>query len=204
MQNKIKAIVFDLGNVLIPFDFKIFVERINELKPGLGNKFFDFFKTNYELHRDFERGRIPEMEFVNTLLKVLEDIIDPETFCNYYADIFSVNGDVVSLLPVLKNNYKLFLLSNTDLIHEKYGWRKYDFFVHFEKLILSHEVGAVKPEEEIYKAVEKASGFLPEEHIFIDDIIDYVNAAKEYGWDAVQFTSYENLYRDLREKEILI
>jgi glucose-1-phosphatase len=202
-QNKFKAIVFDLGNVLIPFDNKIFINKLNSIKDGIGDKLYDFYKSNYHIHRDFERGEISESEFVNKMLEVLEDIIDPETFCNYYADIFSLNEDVISLLPGLKKNYKLFLLSNTDSIHEKYGWRKYDFFIHFEKLILSHEIGAVKPAEKIYRAVEKASGFMPEEHIFIDDIIEYVNAAKELGWDAIQFVDYPTLLKDLKERNIL-
>ncbi len=203
MKKLYKAIVFDLGNVLIPFDFRIFIGKINKLKPGLGDKFSNFFKSNYHFHRDFERGKIPEEEFINKMLAVIEDIIDPETFCNYYADIFSLNEEVIALLPQLKRNYKLFLLSNTDPIHEKYGWRKYDFFIHFEKLILSHKVGAVKPEKEIYKAVEIASGFLPEEHFFIDDIIDYINAAKDLGWGAVQFVDYATLEKDLKERNIL-
>ena len=203
-QNKFKAIVFDLGNVLIPFDNKIFVNRLNSIKNGIGDKLYDFYKSNYHFHRNFERGQIPEEEFISKMLDVIEDLINPETFCNYYADIFSLNEEVIALLPQLKINYKLYLLSNTDPIHEKYGWRKYDFFIHFDKLILSHKVGAVKPEEKIYRAVEKASGFLPEEHFFIDDIIDYVNAAKDFGWDAVQFSSYENLVKNLKEKDILI
>lgn len=203
-QNKLKAIVFDLGNVLIPFDNKIFVNRLNSIKNGIGDNLYDFYKSNYHFHRNFERGQIPEEEFISKMLDVIEDLINPETFCNYYADIFSLNEEVIALLPQLKKNYKLFLLSNTDPIHEKYGWRKYDFFIHFDKLILSHKVGAVKPEEKIYRAVEKASGFLPEEHFFIDDIIDYVNAAKDFGWDAVQFSSYENLVKNLKEKDILI
>ncbi len=202
-QNKFKAIVFDLGNVLIPFDNKIFVNKINKIKPGLGDKLFEFYNSNYHFHRDFERGNIPEEEFINKMLEIIDDIIDPETFCNYYADIFSLNEEVIVLLPQLKKDYKLFLLSNTDPIHEKYGWRKYDFLHHFEKLILSHETGAVKPEEKIYRTVEAASGFLPDEHFFIDDIPEYVEAAKMLGWDAVQFTSYENLVYRLKEKNIL-
>ena len=203
MKQKYKAIVFDLGNVLIPFDNKIFVNRLNNTKKGIGDKLYDFYKSNYHFHRDFERGIILEEEFINKMLAVIENIIDPETFCNYYADIFSLNEEVIALLPKLKKNYKLFLLSNTDPIHEKYGWRKYDFFIHFEKLILSHKVGALKPEKEIYKAVEIASGFLPEEHFFIDDIIDYINAAKDLCWGAVQFVDYATLEKDLRERNIL-
>ena len=60
-------------------------------------------------------------------------------------------------------------------------------------LILSHEVGSVKPEEKIYRAVEEASGFSTKEHFYIDDIQEYVDAAKILGWDAVLFESYDKL-----------
>ena len=199
----IKAIVFDLGNVLIPFNYNRFTNKINGIKPGLGDRFSEFYHGNYHLHRDFEKGILSEQVFIAKMIEALEDKIDPKTFCKYYSDIFSLNEDVVSLLPVLKKGYKLFLLSNTNSIHEKYGWREYDFFHNFEKLILSHEVGTVKPEEKIYRAVERASGFLPGEHFFIDDISDYVNAAKNFGWNAIQFVDYSTLLKDLRERKIL-
>jgi putative hydrolase of the HAD superfamily len=202
-NKKYSAIVFDLGNVLIPFDLNIFINKINKLQPGLGDKFINFFRSNYELHREFERGNIPEKEFIEKMLGVLENKIDAETFCIEYADIFLVNEEVASLLPQLKKNYKLYLLSNTDSIHQKYGWQKYNFLKHFDKQILSHEVGAVKPEEKIYRAVEAASGFHSEKHFFIDDIDEYVEGAKRIGWDAVQFVSYQKLVADLKEREIL-
>ncbi len=58
---------------------------------------------------------------------------------------------------------------------------------------------SIKPEEKIYRAVEKASGFPPEEHFYVDDIEEYVNAAKNLGWDAVQFVDYQKLFIDLQE-----
>ena len=137
------------------------------------------------------------------MLEIVEHKIDAETFKRYYADIFTVNEDVVSLLPELKKNYKMFLLSNTDSIHQKYGWQKYEFLKYFDKLILSHEVGAVKPEEKIYREVEKASGVSSEEHFFIDDIEDYVNAAIGLGWGGVQFTGYKKLIEDLKKQNII-
>jgi putative hydrolase of the HAD superfamily len=202
-SKKYSAIVFDLGNVLIPFDLNIFINKINKLQPGLGDKFINFFRSNYELHREFERGNIPEKEFIEKMLGVLENKINAETFCIEYADIFRVNEEAASLLPKLKKNYKLYLLSNTDSIHQKYGWQKYKFLKHFDKLILSHEAGSVKPEEKIYRAVEAVSGFPSEKHFFIDDIDEYVEGAKRIGWDAVQFISYQKLVADLKEREIL-
>jgi HAD superfamily hydrolase (TIGR01509 family) len=203
MKNrKYSAIVFDLGNVLIPFDFKKALIKLDQVENGLGDRFNNFFKTNYSLHREFEKGKISEKDFIIRMLKIVENKIDESTFCKYYADIFSLNEDVISLLPVLKKNYKLFLLSNTDSIHKKYGWEKYEFLKYFDKLILSFEVGSVKPEEKIYRAVEEASGFSSSEHLFIDDIQEYVDGAKNIGWDAVQFVNYQKLLNDLKERNI--
>jgi putative hydrolase of the HAD superfamily len=197
------VIVFDLGNVLIPFNYIRSIDKLNQIEKGLGDKFIEFYKSNYYYHRDFERGKISENDFVNRMLEIIDHKIDAETFKKYYADIFSLNEDVVSLLPVLKTDYKLFLLSNTDSIHQKYGWQKYEFLKYFDKLILSHKVGSVKPEDKIYRAVEEASGLPSEEHFYIDDIQEYVDAAKTLGWDAVQFVDYKKLVSDLKSRNIL-
>jgi len=197
------AIVFDLGKVLIPFDYSPAINKLNRVEKGLGDRFIEFYKSNYHFHRDFERGNISENEFVSKMLEVVDYKIDAEAFKKYYADIFSVDEDVISLLPILKNDYKLFLLSNTDSIHQKYGWQKYEFLKYFDKLILSHEVHSVKPEEKIYRAVEEASGFSSEEHFYIDDIQEYVDAAIKLGWDAVQFVDFKKLEHDLRGRNII-
>jgi HAD superfamily hydrolase (TIGR01509 family) len=202
MSRQYSAIVFDLGNVLIPFDYKIAIDKLNNIEEGLGNRFIEYYKYNYHLHRDFEKGLIPEPDFLKTMLKAAENKIDENTFKKYYADIFSVNEDVVSLLPALKEKYKLFLLSNTNSIHQKYGWQKYEFLKYFDSLILSHEVGSVKPEEKIFKEVEKSSGLRSAEHFYIDDIQEYVDAAKKIGWDAVQFVDYNQLLGDLKSRKI--
>ena len=203
VKSKYSAIIFDLGNVLIPFDYNFFIEKINGIEHGLGNKFIEYYKSNYSIHRDFERGFITQEEFVNKMLDVIDNRINANTFCKYYADIFRVDEEVASLLPILKKKYELYLLSNTDSIHQKYGWQKYDFLKHFDKLILSHEVGAVKPEKRIYLAVEETSGYPSEEHIFIDDVEEYVNAAKSLGWDGIHFKGYNSLVEELNLRKIL-
>jgi len=199
-----KVIVFDLGDVLIPFDYSIAVQRLNKIEKNLGNTFLKFLKENYELHRSFERGDLTKETFTSIMCNALENKIDEETFCKIYSEIFTVNENVVSLLPRLKKNYKLALLSNTNEIHKKYGWERYSFLQHFDKLILSHEVNAVKPEEKIYKTVEACTKLLPQEHLFIDDVLEYVNGAKKSGWDGIQFIGYENLVEELKNRGIKI
>ncbi|NCQ18309.1 MAG: HAD-IA family hydrolase [Ignavibacteria bacterium] len=198
----IKAIVFDLGNVLLPFDYSVAVKRLNEIEENLGEVFLAFYKENYSLHRSFERGDLSREKFISLMLNALHNKIDEETFCKIYSEIFTFNENVASLLPELKKNYKLLLLSNTNEIHKKYGWEQFKFIKYFDKLILSHEVNAVKPEEKIYKSVEAFTGLQPGEHLFIDDILEYVNEAKKLGWDGIQFTGYENLIAELQKKDI--
>ena len=202
MQNKISVIVFDLGKVIIPFDYKNAIDKLELVEKDLGKKFFEFYQKNYETHRTFERGGLSEDEFISIMLTALEHKIDKETFINYYTDIFTLNEDVASLLPLLKKNYTLCLLSNTDSFHHKYGWYKYDFLKHFDKLFLSYQVKAVKPEEKIYRAVESFTNRPSSEHLFIDDIPEYAEVARSLGWEAIRFENYGQLVEELRKKNI--
>jgi len=203
MKNRFSVIVFDLGNVLLPFDYNILIGKLNELKPGLGEHFVKTYFDNYETHRKFESGKMMKSEFIFRMLGILGHIIDSETFCRYFSSIFSENVNVTALLPELHKNYKLVLLSNTNPIHEEYGWKEYKFLDNFDDLVLSHKVGAVKPEETIYREVEKVSAYPSEEHIFIDDIKDYVLAAKKIGWDGIHFEDYSGLIVEFEKRKII-
>lgn len=203
-MKKYSVIVFDLGNVLIPFDYQIVVNKFNRIKPGLGDKFYKLYQDNYSIHRDFEKGIINKEQFLTIMLEWLEGKVVGKKFCKIYSSLFSVNQDVVGLLPVLKKKkYKLVLLSNTNPLHKKYGYEHLDFLKFFDKLILSYEVNAIKPEKEIYKAVESFTGKPSKEHFLIDDIKKYVVAAKKCGWDGILFTNYQNLIEELKRKKIL-
>jgi len=203
MRNKIEVIVFDLGNVLIPFDYKRLVNAMNNIDSGLGDRFVKNYYDNYHVHRKYERWELNDSEFIKILIKWSENKIPEEKLKHIYADLFVENKETTELLPLLKKNYMLVLLSNTNFVHQKYGWEKYDFLKYFDKLILSHEVGAIKPEEKIYRAVENFTNKTSESHIFIDDIAEYIEGAKKCGWHGVQFTSARKLKDDLKSFGII-
>jgi len=192
----IKALIFDLGNVLIFFDWKISENRLNKIKPGLGNLTTKFFKENNFIIKDLEKGKLSEDKFLDTIKSHIDSNIDRITLAKIFSEIFSENIVLTKLLPELKRNYKLFLLSNTNIIHKKFGWGHYEFLKHFDKLFLSYEIGAVKPEEEIYNYVIQSIDLNPDEVLYIDDIEEYVNVAKKLGWNATQFKSNEKLIED--------
>ncbi|MBX3009624.1 MAG: HAD family phosphatase [Melioribacteraceae bacterium] len=197
------VIVFDLGNVLIPFDYSPTKEFLNNKKEGLGDIFFQTYKNNYNIHQDFEKGLLSSEEFLSIMMKWTENKVTGKEFCEVFSNIFTKNDDVIALLPILKQEYKLVLLSNTNEIHKEYGYGNYDFLTHFDKLILSHEVGAIKPEKEIYHAVEKYTQKPASEHLFIDDVKEYAEGAINCGWDAINFIGYENLVNDLKKRNII-
>jgi putative hydrolase of the HAD superfamily len=202
-RNQYKVIVFDLGNVLIPFDHGRWVENLNKIKSGLGSKMFEKFRDNHDIQMEYEGGKISDDEFIDICLKWLDYKITPQQFRDIFSDIFSLNQNVIDLLPSLKSKYKLVLLSNTSNIHREYAWGKLEFINHFDKLILSHEIGAVKPENRIYKAVEEFTEEEPGSHIFIDDILEYVEKAKSLGWDGIHFTGYADLMKEFNSRSIL-
>ena len=201
-MRKYSVIVSDLGNVLIPFNYDNAINKLEEWEAGLGHPFFDFIKAHYDIHRKFERGEINPEEFLKIMLPVLENKVTKEQFLDIYSQIFTINEGLVLLYTELKKRYKMVLLSNTNWIHYEYGWGKYEFLNLFDKMVLSYEVHSVKPEPGIYKAVEAFTGLPPEEHIFIDDIAEYAEAAKKLGWDAVQFKNNELLIKELEERGI--
>lgn len=202
-MKKYSVIVFDLGNVLLPFDYNDVIKGFNEIGEGLGLKFADYYKNNYDVHRKFERGEYTVEKFTEIMLNVLDHKVSADRFYKIYSDIFAVNRELVATLPSLKENYMIVLLSNTNAIHQKYGWGNSEFLRYFDKLILSHEVGAVKPETKIYKAVEAFTQKPPQQHLYVDDILEYVSAARELGWDAIQFTGNGRLFEELKGRGII-
>ncbi|MGB9664571.1 MAG: HAD family hydrolase [Ignavibacteria bacterium] len=198
----IKAIIFDLGNVLIYFDWKIAENRLNELQSGTGTIITKFLKENNSIIKMLEKGALDETEFLDIIKSHLNSNIDKHTIAKIFSEIFQENKILTNLLSKIKKEYKLFLLSNTNIIHKKYGWGHYEFLKHFDRLFLSYEIGSIKPEKEIFDFVINSIELKPEEVLYIDDIEDYVKAAKNLGWNALQFISNEKLLEDLKKFNI--
>ena len=132
------VIVFDLGNVLIPFDYSIVVKHFNELKQGMGDRFAQMYQENYYVHREFESGKMTREKFLSIMMDWTENVVTGEEFSKIYSSVFTLNQNVIDLLPELKKNYTLCLLSNTNDIHEEYGYSHHEFLKNFDKLFLSH------------------------------------------------------------------
>jgi glucose-1-phosphatase len=199
----IKAVIFDLGNVIIPFDFKRAYARIEPLTKYAAAEIPARLRTTDLVHR-FETGRVSSERFVEELAALLEFKMTYAEFREVWSSIF-LPGTLVSesLLAELAGRYTLLVLSNTNPIHFEMVRANYPELRHFHHYVLSHEVGVKKPSARIYQEAISRAGCLAGECFFTDDLLINVEAARQHGMDAVQFESGVQLERELASRGLL-
>jgi FMN phosphatase YigB (HAD superfamily) len=199
----IKAVIFDLGNVIIPFDFKRAYARIEPLTKYAAAEIPARLRTTDLVHR-FETGRVSSERFVEELAALLEFKVTYSEFCEVWSSIF-LPGTLVSeaLLAELAGRYSLLVLSNTNPLHFEMVRANYPELRHFHHYVLSHEVGVKKPSARIYQEAISRAGCLAGECFFTDDLLINVEAARQQGMDAVQFESGVQLERELGSRGLL-
>jgi len=197
-----KAILFDLGKVLIHFDFGIAYKALGELCPYPASEIPKRLAATGLVPR-FESGQIEPHEFVAETSRLLELRVTYDEYRRIFGSIFSDVLIPESMLEALARRYRLVLLSNTNALHFEVLQENYGHLLrHFHRHILSHEVRAMKPEAEIFHAAVEAAGCRPEECFYTDDIAVFVAAAREIGIDAVQFENRVQIEREMRARGI--
>ena len=196
-----RAIIFDLGRVLVHFDFKRGYRALEGLCPHPAADIPKRLAPTGLVER-FETGLVEPRDFVDELTRILDLRVDYDQFCGIWSCIFTETLIPETIIEGLAARYRLVLLSNTNAIHFDMLRRSYPVLRHFHDLVLSYEVKAMKPDPAIYRAAITAAGCRPEECFYTDDIGEYVEGARRMGIDAVQFRGAEALEQDLRERGI--
>jgi FMN phosphatase YigB (HAD superfamily) len=196
-----KAIVFDLGNVLVRFDFERGYRALEGLCPHAAAEIRQRIAAT-DLVERFETGLIEPHDFFAQLSRLVDLHVDYDRFCRLWSSIFTDPLIPEAMLEGLAARYRLLLLSNTNAIHFEMIRENYPMLRHFHDLVLSFEVHAMKPRHEIFQAVLERCGCRPEECFYTDDIAAYVEAAQRLGMDAVHFESLAQLERELKARGI--
>jgi len=205
---KVKAIVFDLGGVIVDLDFSNFYNRIISQSPL--NKpqtpiMLEFFRQSDIYHQ----GLMSDSEFYELACDLLQVCaLDQKEFYNAFNSIISgYNPEMVELLKELKdlNNFKLLCLSNINASHWDYLLSKdWGFLEYFDEILLSHELHMTKPDKKIFQYVILKAECQPYEILFIDDGLNNIRSAKKLGILGVKFTNREELIEEFKKLEILI
>src|SRR5690242_1791631 len=196
-----KAVIFDLGKVLVPFDFMRGYEALAPHCPYPVAEIRSRIAAT-RLVEPLEKGLIAPRDFVNQLAQALDLRIEYEEFCRIWSCIFTGQLIPDAVLESLASRYRLLLLSNTNAIHFQMIRANYPMLRHFHDLILSYEVHSMKPEPEIFQAAIARAGCLPQECFYTDDIALFVEAARRQAIDAVQFESPAQIEREMNARGI--
>jgi putative hydrolase of the HAD superfamily len=189
---KFKAVIFDFGNVIINIEF----QRIYKAFAKFTSKPIAYIEkriTEDQIFRRYESGQFTDEEFREVIRQTLGfPLSDHEVDTAWNAILLDIPTDRIDLIHKIRQNYPVFLLSNTNNIHitasnnylkKTHGINSLDIL--FDQLFLSYEMGMWKPDTEIYFEVLRSINLEPNEVIFFDDNLQNIESAKAIGMQTI-------------------
>lgn len=204
----IKLFVFDLGNVILPFEHRQIAVKLHQKSTRktvfTPQQLFDvLFDLHNGLINPYEEGLMSSDEFFSKLKCQFHLDMDLKAFGNIWNPIFRDDPEVNEIILYLKEKgYPLFLLSNTNELHFSYIMEQYPIVHSFDEWLLSFEVGAKKPHKRIYDAIFEKMDIQPGEVFYVDDISRYVETAQQLGINGMVFKSADQLWEFIKKNGI--
>ena len=201
---RIRALIFDIGRVLIRVDLARAMAGLSAAIPLSPEELWKAL-TSDPRWMDWQEGRISPRDWHLHIAKRLGGTLTFEEFCdawNRALDPEPIQSE--ALLSGLAKRYRLAVLSNTDPIHMEQEEARYPFFRHFPVRVYSYRVGASKPSPLIYREALVGCKVTAPEALFIDDVPAYVEAAKQLGMSGIVYQSPEKLVAELAALGVLV
>ena len=178
-------VAFDLGKVLLDFDYRIAARRIAERSkldwPAV-QKYLDHSPLLYR----YETGLMTRQQFYDAVCREIGFAGSLGEFGAFFADIFWPIEPMVALHAELRSQgIPTFIFSNTNDLAMEHINRNFPFMKNFNAHILSYEVGAMKPAAKIYEVLEQRSGCRGAEVLYLDDRLENVDAGAARGWQVI-------------------
>ena len=196
--SEIKAILFDLGNVLIKIDFS---RVISEWVRFSGKDDIQISSDSIlgSENEKYERGEISTQQFVSSLKRELKLNISDEKFLQGWNNVFvGETPGIRNVIDRVFSKYPLFVFSNTSISYSNVWSSQYsELLKYFDKIFTSYELGMRKPEKESFFKVCSDIGVTPENILFFDDTMENVVAAQEMGMSSVQVNSINDISNHL-------
>jgi len=204
----IRLFVFDLGNVILPFEHRQIAVKLHETS-RIQDRFtpddlFKFlFDRDHGLVNPYEEGLMSSVDFFAKLREKYKLELEFEEFQDIWNIIFEENAEVNDIITYLKSKgFPVFLLSNTNELHFSYIMERYPIVHSLDEWILSYEVGAKKPKQKIYDTIFEKTDTVRGEVLYVDDVPEYVEAAKTYGLQGLVFKNAKDIWELMRENSI--
>jgi putative hydrolase of the HAD superfamily len=158
----IRAIVFDIGNVILRFDFGITMKRLQHQSDPISEEIVASLSA---LQKSYETGHITRAEFQRRVTEAVRFTGEEREFVEAWEEIFDENLPMSELIRALQPRYPLYLLSNTSDLHVDYMWRTYPIFHAFTDAVYSFRVQCFKPDRAIFEIAARQFGIDPAETV---------------------------------------
>lgn len=196
----IKNIIFDIGDVLMRFTWDKYIHELFEGNQDTINAVNDAIMSS-ELWIELDRNVIPPedvfLKMRNHNTAYWDDVV--KALKNAKGCFNRVDYAIPWIESCKKKGYKVYYLSNYSHFNMSTAPEVIDFLPHMDGGIFSCDVQLLKPDKAIYELLCSKYELQPEECIFIDDRKENVEAARDFGMQAIQFTSYEESNKLLQE-----
>ena len=181
----VKAVVFDLGKVLVDFDYTIAARRIAARSKVPAEKIMRFVDYSPLLFR-LELGQVTTEQFYEEVCAATGFDGSLAEFADFFADIFVPIEPMIELQAALRQRgVPTYIFSNTNELAISHIRRAFPFYSNFDGYILSYEHGVMKPDAGLYKVVERQSGRRGSEILYLDDRHENVAAGAARGWQVI-------------------
>ncbi|MGO8696550.1 MAG: HAD family hydrolase [Limisphaerales bacterium] len=193
------VVVFDLGKVLLDFDYGIAAAKLAARSRLTPVEIQHLLGQSALIYR-FETGLMTEREFFDEIRAASGYSGSADEFFEAFADIFCEIIPIVQVHAALKaHKVPTFILSNTNPIAVRHIRKTYPFFAHFDGYVLSYEHQVMKPDAKIYALIEGLAGRTREEIVYLDDRPENVEGGLSRGWRALVHQTPEQTIPILRQ-----
>jgi HAD superfamily hydrolase (TIGR01509 family) len=198
-----KAVIFDLGKVLLDFDFSLAAKRLQPHCRVTTEQLRMFIDQSTLLFR-FETGQIDAGQFFVEVQSLSGYEGSFEDFSRIFADIFSPIDPMIELQGQLTSHgIPTFVFSNTNDLAITHVRADYPFYSRFQGYVLSYEHGVMKPDPRLYEEVETMTGLSGPDLFYIDDRPENIETALQRQWQAVVHQDATATIRALRETGLM-
>jgi glucose-1-phosphatase len=202
-MSKPNIVVFDLGKVLVDFDYSIAGQRIAAQSDMSASDVQTFLDQSPLLVR-YETGQVTRQGFFDEVRKTMGFRGSIEQFAGFFADIFTAIPPMIELHALVRQKrIPTYIFSNTNDLAITHVRRRFPFFSNFDGYILSHEVGAMKPDVKMYSALERLTGFRGSYVLYVDDRPENIAAGAARGWQTILHETPEKTRTAMQEFGLL-
>jgi glucose-1-phosphatase len=198
-----EVVVFDLGKVLLDFDFQIASNNLAARSPLTPAKFNDYLLSS-PLLIDYETGLLSNEEFYHGIGRGTGYSGTFEQFAAAFGDIFSPIKEMIQLHEQLRaRRIPTYIFSNTSELAVAHVRRTYPFLARFDGYIYSYEHQAMKPNAKLYEVVERVTGRHGGQILYMDDRLENVQAGQARGWQVIHHQTPQQTIATLRRLGML-